>query len=107
MEEGLGLYPGYLRYHRHRQELDLGTLLAILKRLKIRPVDFFDEVAAEDGTDFFDRGDASDGSEPDPEPEADPEDTPPGVPPDDVPLTAQAMLRRLGADLPAYGDFES
>ncbi len=101
-EKALGLYRGYLRYHRHRQELDLGTLLAILKRLEISPADFFDEVAVE-------LGEGLDVSEPEPEPdpEPNPEDAPPGAPPEDAPLTARAVMRRFGADLPVYGDFES
>ncbi len=99
-EQALGLYRGYIRYHRHRQELDLGTLLAILKRLDIRPLDFFAEVAAELGKDS-----ATDDPEPEPEPQ-DPDDTPPGAPPDVKPLTARAVLRKVGANLPVYGDFD-
>ncbi len=35
-----------------------------------------------------------------------PDDKPPGAPPDIEPLTARAVLRQLGADLPVYGDFD-
>ncbi len=101
-EQALGLYRGYIRYHRHRQELDLGTLLAILKRLDIQPLDFFAEVAAELGEDP-----AADEPEPEPEPEPqDPDDTPLGAPPDIKPLIARAVLRKVGANLPVYGDFD-
>ncbi len=99
-EEALGLYRGYIRYHRHRLELDLGTLLAILKRLKISPVAFFREVAAELGDD----GDPTADPEPEPELEPEPDDPPPGAPPDIEPLTARHVLRQLGADLPVYGE---
>ncbi len=95
--------------------LDLGALLAILKRLKINPLEFFAEVAAELGTDFngFDDGEPDGGSEPDPEPEPEPEPLEPDEP-DVTPLgvlyirdlTARMVLRKLGADLPVYGDFD-
>jgi len=104
-EKALGLYRGYLRYHRHRQELDLGALLAMLKRLEISPLEFFAKVAAE-------RGEAPAGNPPEPgAPPADSEPGPvdvtaPGAPPDVEPLTARAVLRQLGADLPVYGDFD-
>ncbi len=110
-EQALGLYRGYIRYHRHRRELDLGVLLAILKHLEISPLDFFDQVATElgdpDGSDPATDPDPEPDPEPEPEPEPDPDDdTPPGAPPDIEPLTARAVLRRLGADLPVYGDFD-
>ncbi len=103
-------YRGYIRNHRHRRVLDLGALLAILKRLKISPREFFAEVAAKLGTDFDGFEDEPDGgSEPDPEPEPmasdDPDVTPSGVP-DIKDLTARKVLRKLGADLPVYGDFD-
>ncbi len=102
-EEGLGLYRGYIRYHRHRRELDLGVLFAILKRLDVQPAEFFDQVAAEIGADTGGEDpepEPEPDPEPEPEPEADPEDPPPGAPPDDAPLTARKVLRDLGADLP-------
>ncbi len=99
-EEALGLYRGYIRYHRHRLEFDLGTLLAILKRLKISPAAFFREVDTE-------LGDIDDPpADPEPEPEPAPDDPPPGAPPDIKPLTARHVLRQLGADLPVYGDYD-
>ncbi len=103
-EQALGLYRGYIRYHRRRRELDLGVLLAILKRLEINLLDFFDQVAADlsdpDGSD----PEADPPTEPEPEPE--PDDAPPDAPPDIEPLTARAVLRLIGADLPVYGDFD-
>ncbi len=98
-------YRGYIRYHRHRRVLDLGSLLAILKRLDIRALDFFAEVAAELGEDF----DAFDDSEPEDGGAGPAEDdrapTPPGMPYVEA-LTARAVLRRAGADLPVYGDVD-
>ncbi len=97
-------YRGYIRYHRHRQELDLGALLAILKRLDIRPLDFFAEVANELGENFdaFDNGPEGGESEP---PDPTDSDSSSGTPYIEA-LTARAVLRRVGADLPVYGDFD-
>ena len=110
-EQALGLYRGYIRYHRHRRELDLGVLLAILKRLDVRPSDFFSEVAAELGADAGAGGEGDDSKVSPMRQVSDSEAAPatfeassPSDPPDVGPLTARAVLRKLGADLTVFGD---